>query len=191
MSEISYIIKGNEDVITSLDKEITDTITNLSDLSDEINFKELQDLIPFIKETNQVNYIISKITAQKEEIDKTKELLLQKDKLLEEQNIKSDEYENLKMKYEEKEKEKVNLYEELDSELELFFISLRDLSRNNKYLILLEEDIREIANYLDEYSNEGYLNAKNKYEEIYKVKYSNIVEELSFKKTELLQEKLQ
>ncbi len=189
MSEISYIIKGNEDVITSLDKEITDTITNLSDLSDEINFKELQDLIPFIKETNQVNYIISKITAQKEEIDKTKELLLQKDKLLEEQNIKSDEYENLKMKYEEKEKEKVNLYEELDSELELFFISLRDLSRNNKYLILLEEDIREIANYLDEYSNEGYLNAKNKYEEIYKVKYSNIVEELSFKKTELLQER--
>lgn len=189
MSEISSIIEDNEDSITLLDKEITDTITTLSDLGEEISFSELQDLIPFIKEMSQVKFIIEKINFKKEEIDKTKELLLKKGKLLEEQNVKSNEYESLKEDYNEKEKIRDNLYEELDSELELFFMSLRNLSVNNKYLILLEEDIKEIANYLDEYTSVGYLDAKNKYEEIYKIKYSDLVEKLSIKKTELLQDK--
>ncbi len=188
MSEINSVIEDNEGIISALDKEITDTITSLSDLTDEISFKELQDLIPFIKETSKVSFICDKINSKKEEIDKTKELLLKKNKLLEEQNAKALEFDNLKRNYEEKEKEKDNLYEELDSELELFFMSLRNLSTNNKYLLLLEEDLKEIANYLDEYTLDGYRDAKTKYEEIYKTRYSELLEELSIKKTELLQE---
>ena len=49
--------------------------------------------------------------------------------------------------------------------------------------------MKEIASYLDEYSSEGYLKSKEKYEEIYKIKYSKLLEEVSFKKTELLTEK--
>lgn len=188
MSEINSVIEDNEGIISALDKEITDTITSLSDLTDEISFKELQDLIPFIKETNKVSFICDKINSKKEEIDKTKELLLRKNKLLEEQNVKSLEFDKLKKDYDEKEKEKDNLYEELDSELELFFMSLRNLSNNNKYLLLLEEDLREIANYLDEYTPLGYRDAKTKYEDIYKIKYSELLEKLSIKKTESLQE---
>ena len=189
MSEITSLINDNEDDITNLDKEITNLITNLSDLGDEISFDELKDLIPFIKEKTQVSYIIEKINFKKEEIEKTKELLIRKGNLLESQNIKSNEYEKLKTDYLEKEKIRDGFYQELDNELELFFISLNNIRTNNKFLILLSDDMKEIASYLDEYSSEGYLKSKEKYEEIYKIKYSKLLEEVSFKKTELLTEK--
>ena len=189
MSEITSLINDNEDDITNLDKEITNLITNLSDLGDEISFDELKDLIPFIKEKTQVSYIIEKINFKKEEIEKTKELLIRKGNLLETQNIKSNEYEKLKTDYLEKEKIRDGFYQELDNELELFFISLNNIRTNNKFLILLSDDMKEIASYLDEYSSEGYLKSKEKYEEIYKIKYSKLLEEVSFKKTELLTEK--
>ena len=189
MSEITSLINDNEDDITNLDKEITNLITNLSDLGDEISFDELKDLIPFIKEKTQVSYIIEKINFKKEEIEKTKELLIRKGNLLESQNIKSNEYEKLKTDYLEKEKIRDDFYQELDNELELFFISLNNIRTNNKFLILLSDDMKEIASYLDEYSSEGYLKSKEKYEEIYKINYSKLLEEVSFKKTELLTEK--
>lgn len=189
MLDLKEVISKNEDDITKIDKEIIDNITNLSDLTDEIKFSELKDMIPFIEEKRNVKNLINIINNKKEEIEKIKELLLEKKKLLDEQNIKSEEYEKLKKDYLTKEKEQDVLYTKLDNELELFFNKLRIINTNNKFLILQEEDMREITLYLETYSSDGYLKAKDKYEQIYKLKYKKILDEISIKKTELLKEK--
>ena len=197
LAQIKAESQASEKEVADLEKEREQYTMQGLDLGSELSFEPF--LTAFSLNEKNFEYLHKLVKEKENEIQNVLTLLEKRQRLLEEQNKESDAFEQLKAQYDLIEKEKENKQVDLENEMELFFQTLRNLANENQYLMVLEEDYREMVGYLEEYSLENYQRALSKYEQLYQNAYNKATMHLAttsskqekvLKELELEQEKL-
>ena len=180
LTEIKKSSQEIEKEFFELDKEKERTTTEILDLGSQMHFDSF--LTAFKPEKMTSDYLQKLIKEKEEEIQNILTLLEKKQKIIEEQNESSNEFEKIKVQYEKNEQEKEELDIALEEEMTFFFQALRNVKETNQYLKIEDTDYREIIGYLEEYNKENYALSKAKYEDIYQSLYATTTMNLANEK---------
>lgn len=166
--------------LDNMEKKLDSLLAESIDTGNELKFDNYVESISMIFQSNEsYAYIRGLIDEKAKAISLVKSLLEQQNEILSKQNEAQQQLDLLKKESFEKEELKNKTIQDLDLELEQFVKEIIRLAHENQHLKILDLDLKEMLQYLQDYSKENVAKVKEKYEAICHDIYLGFMNELT------------